>query len=96
TTSNESIGTQGELNTGTTEEISQDCIVMLIWKDASYFDSPTKDVDNDNSSTKDVNAAGQRVNIASPDVNTGSLKLNAVSPSVNTASSNEHDSLKDM
>ncbi|GJZ18231.1 retrovirus-related pol polyprotein from transposon TNT 1-94 [Tanacetum coccineum] len=93
-------------------------------EDASYFDSPTKDVDNgepktakdaqkhvkdgpnnenveqdmfaDNSSTKDVNAAGQRVNIASPDVNTGSLKLNAVSPSVNTASSNEHDSLKDM
>ncbi|GJX11435.1 putative ribonuclease H-like domain-containing protein [Tanacetum coccineum] len=29
------------------EEINQDCIVMPIWKDASYFDSPTKDVDND-------------------------------------------------
>ncbi|GJW63788.1 ribonuclease H-like domain-containing protein [Tanacetum coccineum] len=38
-------GTQGELNAGTTEEISQDCIVMPIWKDASYFDSPSKDVD---------------------------------------------------
>ncbi|GKE64493.1 hypothetical protein Tco_1518654, partial [Tanacetum coccineum] len=29
------------------EEISQDCIVMPIWKDASYFDSPSKDVGND-------------------------------------------------
>ncbi|GJS79212.1 putative ribonuclease H-like domain-containing protein [Tanacetum coccineum] len=105
-------------------EISQDCIVMPIWKDTSYFDSPTKDVENgepkttddaqkqvedspnnenaeqdkfeDDSSTKDVNAAGQHVNTASPDVNTGSLKLNAVGPSVNTASSNEQDSPKDM
>ncbi|GJV70129.1 putative ribonuclease H-like domain-containing protein [Tanacetum coccineum] len=49
TISNESAGTQGELNVGTStqkEEISQDCIVMLIWKDASYFDSPSKDVGN--------------------------------------------------
>ncbi|GJZ99526.1 putative ribonuclease H-like domain-containing protein [Tanacetum coccineum] len=38
--------TQGELNAGTSEEISQDCIVMPIWKDASYFDSLSKDVDN--------------------------------------------------
>ncbi|GJU92508.1 putative ribonuclease H-like domain-containing protein [Tanacetum coccineum] len=28
------------------EEINQDCIVMPIWKDASYFDSPSKDVGN--------------------------------------------------
>ncbi|GKB44108.1 putative ribonuclease H-like domain-containing protein, partial [Tanacetum coccineum] len=42
---NESAGTQGELNAGTLEEISQDCIMMPIWKDASYFDSPSKDVD---------------------------------------------------
>ncbi|GJU67500.1 putative ribonuclease H-like domain-containing protein [Tanacetum coccineum] len=49
TITNESAGTQGELNTGTStqkEEISQDCIVMPIWKDASYFDSPSKDVGN--------------------------------------------------
>ncbi|GJU37465.1 putative ribonuclease H-like domain-containing protein [Tanacetum coccineum] len=49
TISNESAGTQGELNAGTStqkEEISQDCIVMPIWKDASYFDSPSKDVGN--------------------------------------------------
>ncbi|GJT05263.1 putative ribonuclease H-like domain-containing protein [Tanacetum coccineum] len=49
TISNESVGTQGELNAGTStqkEEISQDCIVMPIWKDASYFDLPSKDVGN--------------------------------------------------
>ncbi|GJT44848.1 hypothetical protein Tco_0953563 [Tanacetum coccineum] len=49
TISNESAGTQGELNACTStqkEEISQDCIVMPIWKDASYFDSPSKDVGN--------------------------------------------------
>ncbi|GKF98371.1 hypothetical protein Tco_0297154, partial [Tanacetum coccineum] len=43
----------------------------------------------DDSSTKDVNAAGQHVN-------TGSLKLNVVGPLVNTASSNKHDSPEDM
>ncbi|GJR56782.1 putative ribonuclease H-like domain-containing protein [Tanacetum coccineum] len=117
-------GTISNDSAGTSEENSQDCIVMLIWKDTSYFDSPTKDVDNgepktaddaqkqvedgpnnenaeqekfaDDSSTKDVNAAGQHVNTASTDVNTGSLKLNVVGPSVNTASSNEHDSPEDM
>ncbi|GJZ48964.1 putative ribonuclease H-like domain-containing protein [Tanacetum coccineum] len=49
TITNESACTQGELNVGTSiqkEEISQDCIVMPIWKDASYFDSPSKDVGN--------------------------------------------------
>ncbi|GJY22208.1 putative ribonuclease H-like domain-containing protein [Tanacetum coccineum] len=46
TFSNEYAGTQGEFSAGTSEEIRQDCIVMLIWKDASYFDSPYKDVDN--------------------------------------------------
>ncbi|GJV54665.1 ribonuclease H-like domain-containing protein, partial [Tanacetum coccineum] len=39
-------GTQGELNAGTSEGICQDCIVMPLWKDASYFDSPSKDVGN--------------------------------------------------
>ncbi|GJX77033.1 putative ribonuclease H-like domain-containing protein [Tanacetum coccineum] len=113
-------------STGTSEEISQDCIVMPIWKDTSYFDSPTKDVDNgepkttddaqkqvedglnnenveqdklsdDDSSPKEVNAAGQHVNTASPDVTIGSFKLNDVGPSVNTtASSYDQDSPKDM
>ncbi|GJY02862.1 putative ribonuclease H-like domain-containing protein [Tanacetum coccineum] len=117
-------GTISNESISTSEEISQDCIVMSIWKDTSYFDSPTKDVDNgelktaddaqkqvedgpnnenaeqdkfkDDSSTKDVNAAGQHVNTVSPDVNTGSLKLNVIGPPVNTASSNEQDSPKDI
>ncbi|GKB40404.1 putative ribonuclease H-like domain-containing protein [Tanacetum coccineum] len=110
-------------STGTSEEVSQDCIMMPIWKDTSYFDSPTRDVENGkpktvddaqkqvedglnnenveqerftyDSSTKDVNAAGQLVNTASPDVNTDSLKLNVVGPSVNTTSLNEQDSTED-
>ncbi|GJZ23570.1 putative ribonuclease H-like domain-containing protein [Tanacetum coccineum] len=97
---------------------------MPIWKDASYFDSPSKDVGNgepnsaaddqkqvedgphdeidekdkskDDSSPKEVNAAGQHVNTFSPEVNTGHFKLNIVDPSVNTASSYELDSPKDM
>ncbi|GJV00876.1 putative ribonuclease H-like domain-containing protein [Tanacetum coccineum] len=56
---------------GTSEENSQDCIVMPIWKDSSWLDSPTKNVDNDDSSSKDVNAVGQQVNTVSPHVNTG-------------------------
>ncbi|GJX62180.1 putative ribonuclease H-like domain-containing protein [Tanacetum coccineum] len=60
TITNESAGTQGELNAGTStqkEEINQDCIVMPIWKDASYFDSPSKDVGNGEpkSATNDQN-----------------------------------------
>ncbi|GKF66785.1 ribonuclease H-like domain-containing protein [Tanacetum coccineum] len=42
-------GIQRELNACTStqkEEISQDCIVMPIWKDASYLDSSSKDVCN--------------------------------------------------
>ncbi|GJR36915.1 putative ribonuclease H-like domain-containing protein [Tanacetum coccineum] len=116
TISNEYARTQEELNAGTSnqkEEITQDCIVMPIWKDAIYFDSPSKDVGNgepksaaddqkqveeseDDSSPKEVNAAGQHVNTASPEVNTGRFKLNIVDPSVNTASSYELDSPKDM
>ncbi|GKE55379.1 putative ribonuclease H-like domain-containing protein [Tanacetum coccineum] len=49
TITNESAGTQEESNAGTStqkEEISQDSIVMPIWKDTSYFDSPSKDVGN--------------------------------------------------
>ncbi|GKE62985.1 putative ribonuclease H-like domain-containing protein, partial [Tanacetum coccineum] len=101
-------GTQGELNASTSsqkEDISQDCIVMPILKDASYFDSSSKDVENENdekdksendSSPKEVNTTRQHVNTASPKVNTGHFKLNTVDPSVNIASSNDQDSPKDM
>ncbi|GKE88081.1 hypothetical protein Tco_1565556 [Tanacetum coccineum] len=96
TITNESTSTQGELNAGTStqkEEISQDCIVMPIWKDASHFDSPSKDVDKgepksaaEDQNPKEVNAAGQHGNNASLEVNTGSFKLNTIDPSVSTAS----------
>ncbi|GJX92117.1 retrovirus-related pol polyprotein from transposon TNT 1-94 [Tanacetum coccineum] len=46
-------GTISNDSAGTSEEISQDCIVMPIWKDTSYFDSPTKDVDNGEPKTVD-------------------------------------------
>ncbi|GKA90592.1 ribonuclease H-like domain-containing protein [Tanacetum coccineum] len=39
-------GTISNDSVGTLDEINQDCIVMPILKDTSYFDSPTKDVDN--------------------------------------------------
>ncbi|GJS70110.1 putative ribonuclease H-like domain-containing protein [Tanacetum coccineum] len=35
------------------EENSQDCFVMPIWKDTSYFDSPAKDVENGKPKTTD-------------------------------------------
>ncbi|GKD89175.1 hypothetical protein Tco_1364682, partial [Tanacetum coccineum] len=69
--------------------------MMPIWKDTSYFDSPTENVDNDDSSSKDVNAVGKQVNTASPDLNTGSLELNVVGPSVSTASPNEEDNTEE-
>ncbi|GJX53103.1 putative ribonuclease H-like domain-containing protein, partial [Tanacetum coccineum] len=47
---NESASTQEDQNAGTFLEkdgTSQDCIMMPIWKDASYFDSPSKLMGND-------------------------------------------------
>ncbi|GKB11455.1 ribonuclease H-like domain-containing protein [Tanacetum coccineum] len=101
TITNQFVGTQGELNAGTStqkEEISQDCIMMPIWKDASYFDSPSKDVGNGepNSSTYD-----QKQVIDGPDnkndekykskddsspneVNTARQHVNTASPEVNS------------
>ncbi|GJX20295.1 putative ribonuclease H-like domain-containing protein [Tanacetum coccineum] len=106
TISNESAGTQGELNAGTStqkEEINQDCILMPIWKDASYFDSPSKDVGNGEpkSATDDQkqvedgphNESDEKDN---PEVNTSCFKLNTVVPSVSTASSHDQDSPKYM
>ncbi|GKF68832.1 ribonuclease H-like domain-containing protein [Tanacetum coccineum] len=46
-------GTISNDSIGTSEEISQDCIVIPIWKDTSYFDSPTKDVENGEPKTAD-------------------------------------------
>ncbi|GKC21686.1 putative ribonuclease H-like domain-containing protein [Tanacetum coccineum] len=103
TITNESTGTEGELNAGTStqrEEISQDCIVMPIWKDGSYFDSPSKDVGNGEpksaaNDTKQVedgpdnenNEKDKSEDDSSPkEVNTAGQHVNTVSPEVNTAS----------
>ncbi|GJS27425.1 putative ribonuclease H-like domain-containing protein [Tanacetum coccineum] len=59
-------------------------------------ENDVKDKSDDDSSPKEVNAAGQHVNTASLDVTTGSFKLNAVGPSVNTASLYDQDRPKDM
>ncbi|GJX92490.1 putative ribonuclease H-like domain-containing protein [Tanacetum coccineum] len=103
TISNESAGIQGELNVGTStqkEEISQDCIVMPIWKDASYFDSPFKDVGNGEPKSaaddqKHVEDGPDNENDekdkyeddSSPkEVNTARQHVNIASPEVNTGS----------
>ncbi|GKG50574.1 hypothetical protein Tco_0521674, partial [Tanacetum coccineum] len=39
--------------TGTSEENSQECIMIAIWKDTSYIDSPTENVDNGKPKTAD-------------------------------------------
>ncbi|GKA23756.1 ribonuclease H-like domain-containing protein [Tanacetum coccineum] len=91
-------GTQGELNAGTSEEISQDFIVMPIWKDASYFDSPIKDVDSGEPKTaadaqKQVEDGPDNENVEQDkfeddsnikDVNAVGQHVNTVSPEVNT------------
>ncbi|GJQ90636.1 putative ribonuclease H-like domain-containing protein [Tanacetum coccineum] len=103
TITNESAGTQGELNVGTStqkEEISQDCIVMPIWKDASYFDSPSKDVGNGEPKSaaddqKQVEDGPDNENDekdkseddSSPkEVNAAGQHVNTASPEVNTGS----------
>ncbi|GJZ48946.1 hypothetical protein Tco_0603136, partial [Tanacetum coccineum] len=87
-----------ELNAGTStqkEEISQDCIVMPIWKDASYFDSPSKDVGNgepksitgDQKQVKDGlhNVSDKSEDDSSPkEANAARQHVNTASPEVNT------------
>ncbi|GKB38893.1 putative ribonuclease H-like domain-containing protein [Tanacetum coccineum] len=84
----------------TSEENSQDCIVMPIWKDSSYFDSPTKNVDNGEPKTADdaqkqvedglnnENAEQERFadDSSSKDVNAVGQQVNTASLDVNTGS----------
>ncbi|GJQ92582.1 putative ribonuclease H-like domain-containing protein [Tanacetum coccineum] len=85
---------------GTSEENNQDCIVMPIWKDTSYFDSPIKDVDNGEPKTADdaqkqvedgpnnENAEQERFSDDSSTkyVNAVGQHVNTSSPDVNTGS----------
>ncbi|GJW05868.1 hypothetical protein Tco_1568291 [Tanacetum coccineum] len=101
TISNESAGTQGKFNAGTSiqkEEINNDCIVMPIWKDASYFDSPSKDVDNgepksaaddqkqieDGPDNENDEKDRHEDDISPKEVNTVGQHVNTASPKVNT------------
>ncbi|GKF38703.1 hypothetical protein Tco_0118764 [Tanacetum coccineum] len=93
-------GTVSNDSAGTSEENSQDCIVMPIWKDTSYFDSPNKDVDN--GEPKTVNDAQKQVedgpnnenaeqerfanDSSTKDVNADGQHINTASPDVNTSS----------
>ncbi|GJT94666.1 putative ribonuclease H-like domain-containing protein [Tanacetum coccineum] len=85
---------------GTSEEISQDCIAMPIWKDTSFFDSLTKDVDNGEPKTTDdaqkqvedglnnENDQQERFgdDSSTKDVNAVGQHVNTASPDVNTGS----------
>ncbi|GKD69204.1 putative ribonuclease H-like domain-containing protein, partial [Tanacetum coccineum] len=101
TITNESTSTQEEFNACTStqkEEISQDFIVMPIWKDASYFDSPSKDVGNvEPKSTADEqkkvedgpdNESDEKDksddDSSHKEVNTARQHVNIASPEVNT------------
>ncbi|GKD81210.1 hypothetical protein Tco_1348049, partial [Tanacetum coccineum] len=77
--------------------ISQDCIVMPIWKDTSYFDSPTKDVENgkpkttddsqkkveDSPNNENVEQDKFEVDSITKDVNVVGQHINTVNPDVN-------------
>ncbi|GJU72493.1 putative ribonuclease H-like domain-containing protein [Tanacetum coccineum] len=104
---NESAGTQGELNASTStqkEDISQDCVVMPIWKDASYFDSSSKDVgtgepkfvaDDQKQIEDDLDNENDEKDKSEDDsspkeVNTARQHVNTASPEVNTSSFKLH------
>ncbi|GJU14430.1 putative ribonuclease H-like domain-containing protein [Tanacetum coccineum] len=96
TFSNVSAGIQGVSESSTSSQQDQDCIVMPIWKDASYFDDASlksiadaqiqdQDGTHDDCSLQDNGTDDQQVNTASPEVNTGSREVSTVVPEVNTA-----------
>ncbi|GJX27432.1 putative ribonuclease H-like domain-containing protein [Tanacetum coccineum] len=82
TISNESAGIQEDLNAGTFSRQKgsiKDCIVMPIWKDASYFDSSTMNV-NDGEPKSFADNPNPGVNIVSPVVNSIISPVNTASP----------------
>ncbi|GKE68007.1 putative ribonuclease H-like domain-containing protein, partial [Tanacetum coccineum] len=96
TFSNVSAGIQGVSESSTSSQQDQDCIVMPIWKDASYFDDASlksvadaqiqdQDGTHEDCSLQDNGTADQQVNTASPEVNTGSREVSTAVPEVYTA-----------
>ncbi|GJX69445.1 putative ribonuclease H-like domain-containing protein [Tanacetum coccineum] len=88
-------GTISNDSSCTSEVISQDCIVMPIWKDTSYFDSPTKDVDNGEPKSTDDAQKQVEDGPNNENVEQDNLELNVVGPSVSTASLNEEDNTEE-
>ncbi|GKA73951.1 putative ribonuclease H-like domain-containing protein [Tanacetum coccineum] len=91
--SNEYAGTQGDLNISTStqqEQVSQDCIMMLIWKDTSYFDSShTEDKKEvqDGSHNEYADSKKSKDESSLKDDGTADQQVNTTSPRVNTGSS---------
>ncbi|GJV12589.1 ribonuclease H-like domain-containing protein [Tanacetum coccineum] len=96
--SNVSAGTQEVSESSTPYQQDQDCIIMPIWKDASYFEDTSlksvadaqiqdQDVTHDDCSFQGDGIDDQQVNTASPQVNTGSREISTATPEVNTATS---------
>ncbi|GJY69165.1 putative ribonuclease H-like domain-containing protein [Tanacetum coccineum] len=96
TFSNDFAGIQGGSESSTSSQQDQDCIVMPIWKDASYFDDAStrsvadaqiqhQDVTHDDCSFQNNDTADPQVNTASPEVNTGSRVVSTAVPEVSTA-----------
>ncbi|GJX10021.1 putative ribonuclease H-like domain-containing protein [Tanacetum coccineum] len=96
--SNVSAGTQEVSESSTPYQQDQDCIIMPIWKDASYFEDTSlksvadaqiqdQDVAHDDCSFQDDGFDENQVNTASPQVNTGSGDISTATPEVNTATS---------
>ncbi|GKF51857.1 hypothetical protein Tco_0148324 [Tanacetum coccineum] len=91
TFSNVSAGIEGVSESSTSSQQDQDCIVMPIWKDASYFDDASlksvydaqihdQDGTHDDCSIQDNGIDDQQVNTASPEVNTGSREVSTATP----------------
>ncbi|GJV88748.1 putative ribonuclease H-like domain-containing protein [Tanacetum coccineum] len=86
-----SAGTVSNISAGTSEVNSQECIVMPIWKDPSYFDSPTENVENGKPKIADDTQKQDEDGLNNENAEQESLELNVVGPSVSTASPNEED-----
>ncbi|GJR27836.1 putative ribonuclease H-like domain-containing protein [Tanacetum coccineum] len=100
TISNGSAGTQGEFSACTSEEIRQDYIVMLIWEDTSYFNSPSKDdngepksaagdqkQDGDGPNNENVEKDKFKDDSSTKEVYVAGQHVNTTSPDDNTGSS---------
>ncbi|GJY97820.1 putative ribonuclease H-like domain-containing protein [Tanacetum coccineum] len=84
TYSNDFAGIQGVSESSTSSQQGQDCIVMPIWKDASYFgdDAPRSvaDAQIQDKDRLEVNTSSREVSTAVPEVSTAIPEVNTASP----------------